>query len=56
MLSSNPAIACIVCLNTAHDHDANGVCEHCQYVHHNTYEEVLALVSANDVHIVQEAS
>ena len=38
-----------------HDHDANGVCGRCQYINHDTYDLVLALVSANDVHIETNA-
>ncbi len=37
---------CIICLNDeAHDHNADGVCDQCQYVNRTAYEEVLALVS-----------
>lgn len=38
-----------------HDHDANGVCGRCQYINRDTYDLVLTLVSANDVHIETNA-
>ncbi|NIL77151.1 hypothetical protein RhoFasB10_03292 [Rhodococcus sp. B10] len=55
MLSTDPTISCIVCLNVEEHRDGKGVCERCQYIHRNTYELVLALVSANDVHIETNA-
>ena len=52
---SEGSARCVVCLNAAHDHDADGVCARCQFIHRRTYDEVLALVSANDVHIETNA-
>ena len=53
---SDTATRCVVCLNTdTHDHDANGVCGRCQYIHSNTYHELMALLGINDVHIETNA-
>ncbi len=42
---------CIACLSETHDHDANGVCPRCRIINRNTYEELIGLLVANDVHI-----
>ena len=54
-MNSAPDTRCVVCLNPAHDHDGNGVCTQCRLIHRSTYEEVLALVTANDVTVETNA-
>ncbi|NDZ93302.1 hypothetical protein G3I13_01825 [Streptomyces sp. SID6673] len=55
MLSSDPTTRCIACLNIEAHRDGNGVCERCQYIHRETYEELTALLGVNDVHIETNA-
>lgn len=55
MMSSATADRCVACLDmsrhTTDDRDANGVCSRCQVIHRNTYEQLIGLLVANDVHI-----
>lgn len=47
-MTSATTDVCVVCLNAAHDHNADGVCTQCIRIHRNTYREVLALVGASE--------
>lgn len=54
-MSSATTDRCIACLDmtrhTTDDRDTNGVCPRCQVIHRKTYEELIVLLVANDVHI-----